>query len=59
MTCRCGSGKFRYPLYDGNGIFCDYVCEDCESKKRSQYRPEIMDRPYSQDDVDEPIDPDD
>jgi hypothetical protein len=49
----------RRPLTDGRGIFCNYVCDLCEEVKRSQYRPEILDRWYSEADVDEQIEPDD
>ena len=52
--CSCGSGNFRYALYDARGIFCDYVCEVCEEKVKSKYRPEIFeDGNYE---CDEPID---
>lgn len=29
-------------LTDARGIPCGYVCEKCEAKKRSGYRPEIF-----------------
>lgn len=52
--CSCGSGKEPYPLEDARGIFCQDVCEDCEEKVKSQYRPEIFtDSNYY---ADEPID---
>lgn len=40
--CPCGSGKARDELVDARGIFCCYVCEDCEDEKRKRYRPEIF-----------------
>jgi hypothetical protein len=40
--CTCGSGKHRYELVDAAGIFCTYVCEDCEEKKKSGYDPRIF-----------------
>jgi hypothetical protein len=40
--CICGSGKERYELVDARGIFCGYVCEDCEKEKKARYRPEIF-----------------
>lgn len=40
--CRCGSGEERYPLNDARGIFCAYVCSECEDKVRAKYRPEIF-----------------
>jgi hypothetical protein len=44
--------------YDAQGIFLTRVCEKCVDAKLSQYRPEILSG-YSQNDVDEPIEPDD
>lgn len=55
LECRCGSKKPRRALYDGNGFFCAYVCDDCEQKVRSRYRPEIMNRHYDERDVNEDI----
>ena len=40
--CNCGSGATRRPLYDARGIFCTYVCDMCEERKRAQFRPEIF-----------------
>ena len=52
--CPCGSGKERYDLVDARGIFCTFVCDDCEDAKRSKYRPDIfVDSNYP---ADEPID---
>ena len=56
-SCGCGSNKPRRALCDGNGIFCAYVCDRCESRVRARYRPEIMDHPYTRLDVDEDIEP--
>lgn len=44
-VCNCGSGKERYPLSDARGIFCAYVCEDCESEVRKKYRVDVMEDP--------------
>lgn len=44
--CNCGSGKERYGLHDARNIFCGYVCEDCEEKVKSKYRPEIFNSAY-------------
>lgn len=55
LPCGCGSKKPRRALYDGNGWFCSYVCDDCETEVRSRYRPEIMNHNYTQADVDEDI----
>ena len=49
----------RWPLTDGRGIFCCYVCDLCEKVKRSQFRPEILDRWYTEEEVGEPIEPED
>ena len=54
--CRCGSGKERFELVDIQGIFCTYVCDDCEKAEKAKYRPEMF-TGYSQADVDEPIEP--
>ena len=56
MNCRCGSGLERYELVDAQGIFCSFVCEKCEKKVKSKYRPCIF-TGYTQADVDEPIEP--
>ena len=53
--CNCGSGQETWPMNDGNGIFCTYVCCACVDEKRKKYRPEIMDRAYTEEDVCEPI----
>lgn len=48
-ACTCGSGLWRRELLDAAGIFCTYVCDDCEDKKRKQYRAEIFESgtPYA------------
>jgi len=56
--CSCGSKLQRRPLYDGRGLFCAFVCDVCEQRVRSKYRPEIMNRWYTQEDVDESIEED-
>lgn len=55
-TCNCGSGKIKRDLRDARGIFCAYVCDDCEGKRRGQYHDEIFDNPSYE--ADEPIDED-
>lgn len=32
----------KYPLVDARGIFCTYVCHECEAEARKTYRPEIF-----------------
>jgi hypothetical protein len=32
-------------LYDARGIFCTFVCDACEKRKRAQFRPEIFTNP--------------
>ena len=57
MQCNCGSGEARYGLYDARGIFCTYVCSQCENLRRAGFRPEIFkDSDYEHD---EPIDEED
>jgi len=54
--CPCGSGKLKRPLYDARGIFCCYVCDACEKKKRRSYRSDIFIDPNYW--ADEPIEAD-
>jgi hypothetical protein len=42
-NCNCGSGMPQRPLLDAAGIFCTFVCDQCEEKKRKHYRPIIFD----------------
>lgn len=49
-------GPDAYWARDGNGIELCKVCSQCETFKLARYRPEIL-RPYTQADVDEPIEP--
>lgn len=53
--CPCGSGHIRFPLIDARGIFCCFVCPDCESAKRAKYRPEIFEdsRYHADEDISE------
>lgn len=44
QECACGSGHYRFPLYDGHGIFMTYVCDDCEKEKVAKFRPDIFER---------------
>jgi hypothetical protein len=55
--CNCGSCLPSWPEYDGQGIYLCRVCEQCQQEKLSHFRPEIL-RPYTQEDVDEPIEED-
>jgi hypothetical protein len=43
--------------YDGQGVPLEKCCPVCRQQKLAKYRPEIL-RPYTQADVDEPIEPD-
>jgi hypothetical protein len=55
--CPCGSGEPREELVDARGIFCAFVCSQCEAGKRAGYRPDIFtDSNYW---ADEPIEGDD
>ena len=54
--CPGGSGKPGNNLYDARGIYVARVCEDCEEKVKSKFRPDIFtDSNYW---TDEPIDED-
>ena len=54
--CNCGSGLWKYDLTDARGIFCTYCCEQCEGRKRKEFRSEIFtDANYEHD---EPIEED-
>lgn len=41
-TCNCGSGLLRHELTDARGIFCAYVCDNCEDAHRQKYRRDIF-----------------
>jgi hypothetical protein len=54
--CPCGSGLDRWELRDARGIFCCFVCAECEHRKRSAFRPKVFTDPnYA---VDEDVDND-
>ena len=53
--CPCGSGEYPSPLTDARGIFCAYVCEQCEHTVRKRYRSDIFTDPHYE--ADEPIEP--
>lgn len=40
--CPCGSGQHRSELHDAAGIFCAFICDACETEKRSRFRQEIF-----------------
>lgn len=45
--------RYRRELKDAKGVFCCFVCDDCEDEKRMRYKPEIFeDAGY---DHDEPL----
>jgi hypothetical protein len=44
-SCPCGSGLPRRTLEDARGIFCSYVCSECEARVRSMYRADIFTNP--------------
>lgn len=52
--CPCDSGENSWWEYDAQNIPLCRVCDKCQKKKLSAYRPEIL-TGYSQEDVDEPI----
>ena len=53
--CACGSGQWRRELKDARGIFCTFVCDKCERRKRREFRAEIFSDPAYE--TDEPIEP--
>lgn len=52
--CYCGSGKPAHALNDARGIFCAYVCDDCERSVAARYRTDVFDDPNYP--TDEPVD---
>ena len=56
-ACTCGSGKTGHELYVGRGIYCGITCSDC--RREDKYRPVVMGRNYTRNDVDEDIEPED
>ena len=42
--CRCGSELPRYDLTDAAGIFCCFVCDECEAEKKKKFNPDIFGR---------------
>jgi hypothetical protein len=55
-THECPDGAW-WREYDAQGIYLCRVCDECQEAKLARYRPEIL-TGYSQDDVNEPIEPD-
>ncbi len=55
--CPCGSGLYSEWERDYQGIPLCRCCDKCRKEKLSHFRPEIL-TGYSQEDVDEPIEPD-
>jgi hypothetical protein len=41
-TCPCGSSEVRRELFDARGIFCTFVCDKCETRRRQEFRPDIF-----------------
>lgn len=40
--CNCGSGLERRELRDARGIFCTFICDSCEERKREEFRSDIF-----------------
>jgi hypothetical protein len=57
----CVGGEYSvargWDINDGQGIFLCRACDLCRNEKLAKYRPEIL-QPYTQADVDEPIEED-
>lgn len=43
-NCNCGSGLPRRPLLDAAKIFCCFICDKCEEKKKREFRHLIFDK---------------
>lgn len=54
--CPCDSGKPREELIDARGIFCCFICSECEQDKRGRYRADIFED--DQYETDEPVEDD-
>ena len=52
--CPCGSGQPRRELLDARGLFCTFICDQCEAEKRAEFRADIFTDPNYW--HDEPID---
>jgi hypothetical protein len=48
--CPCGSNLDRRALVDAKHIFCNFVCDACESAKRAWFNPEIFTNPNYRED---------
>ena len=50
--CSCGSGNPRRALHDAHGIFCAFICDACEPRKRSVFDSRNFDlRTYTTDET--------
>lgn len=54
--CNCGSGLPSRELLDARGIYCGRVCDRCEQRIKSSFRPAIFSDPNYY--TDEPIEED-
>jgi hypothetical protein len=43
--CPCGSGLPRRILEDARGIFCTFVCSECETRQKAKFRADIFTDP--------------
>ena len=43
--CPCGSGELRRELLDARGLFCTFICDQCEAEKRAEFRADIFTDP--------------
>ena len=43
--CPCGSGLERWELRDARGLFCCFICAECEERKRRAFRSEAVTDP--------------
>jgi hypothetical protein len=50
--CFCGFGQPRRALHDAHGIFCAFICDTCEPRKRRVFDSRIFDlRTYPTDET--------
>lgn len=49
--CTCGSELPRRDLVDARGIFCTFVCDNCEDERRGHYDPRIFEGMYDAPDL--------
>jgi hypothetical protein len=54
-TCPCGSDEPCWAEHDGYGIFLTFVCDKCRQEKLSRFRPDIMERYDTDEQIEEDL----